>query len=193
MRLRVLNDGYGLRPKLLFTLIRLFTRQPVPDAAKFVFYRPDFFGSASKELTQAAMRGPSTWSVAERELMAAYVSKLNDCPFCVGAHTATSARAFQDQALVDAVLADLDAAPIAEGLRQTLWMLGKLTRERSLRPEDVRHVLAAGVSRQQVEDALAVCACFNVTNRLANAFGYQVLSPAGFHAGAKYLLQRGYR
>ena len=53
--------------------------------------------------------------------------------------------------------------------------------------------VAAGVSRQQVEDALAVCAAFNTTDRLADAFGFDLLSPEGFEAGAKYLLKRGYR
>jgi hypothetical protein len=60
-------------------------------------------------------------------------------------------------------------------------------------PEDMREVLAAGVSPQQVEDTLAVCAAFNTTDRLADAFGFEVLSPEGFEAGAKYLLKRGYR
>ena len=57
----------------------------------------------------------------------------------------------------------------------------------------MREVLAAGVTPRQVEDAVAVCAAFNTTNRLADAFGFQVLSPEGFEAGAKYLLRRGYR
>jgi alkylhydroperoxidase family enzyme len=56
-----------------------------------------------------------------------------------------------------------------------------------------QQVLSAGVSRQQVADALAVCAAFNTTGRLADAFGFAVLSPEGFEAGAKYLLKRGYR
>jgi hypothetical protein len=51
----------------------------------------------------------------------------------------------------------------------------------------MRDVLAAGVSRQQVEDALAVCAAFNTTDRLADAFGFELLSPEGFESGAKYL------
>ena len=59
MRLKVLNSGYGPGTKLLFKLIQLFSRQPVPDAAKLVFYRPDFYGSLAKEFTHEAMRGPS--------------------------------------------------------------------------------------------------------------------------------------
>lgn len=193
MRLDVLNRGYGPGTKLLFALIRLFSRHPVPDAAKLVFYRPDFYGSRAKEFTHEAMRGPSAWSVGDRELMAAYVSQANENAFCIGAHTATALQAYQDGPKVAAVLADLESAPVEDGLRVTLRMLGKLTREGKVDTEDMRQVLSAGVSRQQVEDALAVCAAFNTTNRLADAFGFEVLSPEGFEAGARYLLKRGYR
>jgi len=193
MRLDILNHGYSPGTKLLFALIRVFSGQPVPDAAKLVFYRPGFYGSQAKKFTHEAMRGPSAWSVADRELMAAYVSKVNESAFCVGAHTATAGQAYQDGAKVQAVLADLESAPISGELRATLRMLGKLTRDGKVRSGDMREVLSAGVSRQQVEDALAVCAAFNTTDRLADAFGFELLSPEGFEAGAKYLLKRGYR
>lgn len=91
-----------------------------------------------------------------------------------------------------AVLADLDSAPIEEGLRETLAMLGKLTSEATLSADDIRAVLCAGVSPQQIEDALAVGFVFNTTDRLANAFAFEVLNREGFEAGAKYLLKRGY-
>ena len=193
MRLDVLDRGYKPGAKLLFAVIKLVSRQPVPDAAKLVFYRPDFYGSRAKELTHEAMRGPSAWSVGDRELMAAYVSQANECAFCIGAHTATAGQAYQDGSKVAAVLADLESAPVEGGLRATLRMLGKLTREGKVGAEDMRQVLSAGVSRGQVEDALAVCAAFNTTDRLADAFGFEMLSPEGFEAGAKYLLKRGYR
>jgi uncharacterized peroxidase-related enzyme len=193
MRLEILNSGYRPGTKLLFAVIRLFSGQPVPDAAKLVFYRPDFYGTRAKKFTHEAMRGPSAWSVGDRELMAAYVSKVNDSAFCIGAHTATASQAYQDGAKVQAVLTDLESAPVEEPLRATLRMLGKLTAEGEVSADDMRHVLSAGASPQQIEDALAVCAAFNTTDRLADAFGFEVLSPKGFEAGAKYLLKRGYR
>ncbi|TCM50519.1 carboxymuconolactone decarboxylase family protein [Kribbella sp. VKM Ac-2568] len=193
MRLDILDRGYRPSTKLLFALIRLFSGHPVPDAAKLVFYRPDFYGAQAKAFTHEAMRGPSAWSVGDRELMAAYVSKLNESAFCIGAHTATATQAYQDGPRVAAVLADLESAPVEEPLRATLRMLGKLTAEGKLGAEDMREVLAAGVSPQQVKDSLAVCAAFNTTDRLADAFGFEVLTPEGFDAGAKYLLKRGYR
>lgn len=192
MRPAILEHGYGLGSRLLFRLVRLASGRPLPDAARITFYRSDFYGNPAKKLTQAAMRGDSAWSVGDRELMAAYVSKLNDCPFCVGAHTATAAAAYGDRQRVAAVLADLDSAEIADGLRVTLRMLGTLTRTGTVRADDVRTVLAAGVSPQQIEDALAVAFAFNTTDRLANAFAFEVLDEGGFEAGAKYLLRRGY-
>jgi uncharacterized peroxidase-related enzyme len=193
MRLDILNRGYSPGTKMLFAVIRAFSGRALPDAAKLVFYRPDFYGNRAKEFSHEAMRGPSAWPVADRELMAAYVSKVNESAFCIGAHTATARQAYQDGAKVAAVLADLDSAPIEEGLRATLRMLGKLTREGTVDAGDMRAVLAAGVSGQQVRDALAVCAAFNTTGRLSDAFGFRVLSGEDFDAGAKYLLKRGYR
>jgi uncharacterized peroxidase-related enzyme len=193
MRPDVLNHGYRPGTKMLFAVIRLFSGQPLPDAAKLVFYRPDFYGAHAKAFTHEAMRGPSAWSVGDRELMAAYVSTVNKSAFCIGAHTATAGRAYQDKPKVAAVLADLDSAPIEDGLRATLRMLGKLTAEGTVTAAGMREVLAAGVTPQQIEDALAVCAAFNVTGRLADAFGFQLLSPEGFESGAKVLLKRGYR
>ena len=145
-----------------------------------------------KQITHEAMRGPSTWSVGDRELMAAYISKVNDCPFCVGAHTATAAAAYSDSERVAAVLADLDFAPLPNELRATLRMLETLTRTGTLSADDLRAVLGAGVSPEQIEDALAVGVAFNTTDRLANAFAFGVLDQDGFEAGAKYLLRRGY-
>lgn len=193
MRLKILTSGYGFGTKVLFALIRTVSRQPVPDAAKLVFYRPEFYGAPMKEFTQKAMRGPSLWSVGDRELMAAFVSQMNACAFCIGAHTATAARAYHDEAKVAAVLADLETAPIEEPLRATLRLLGKLTREHAATVDDMRVVLAAGVSREQIEDALAVCFAFNTTDRLADAFGFFVPGPKAFEAGAKFLLRRGYQ
>ncbi len=193
MRLKILTSGYSFGTKVLFALIHVVSRQPVPDAAKLVFYRPDFYGAPMKEITQEAMRGPSAWSVGDRELMAAFVSQTNECAFCIGAHTATAARAYHDEAKVSAVLSDLETAPIDEPLRATLRLLGKLTREHAVNVDDMRAVLAAGVSREQIEDALAVSFAFNTTDRLADAFRFFVPGPKAFEAGAKVLLRRGYR
>lgn len=191
MRLAILDRGHRLRTKALLALIRLVSRQPVVDAVKLALYRPGFYGAGP--LTHEAMRGPSDWSIGDRELMAAYVSKVNQCRFCVAAHSATSSLWYGDQAKVQATLSDVEAAPIEEPLRATLRMLGKLTREHRVDADDMRAVLAAGVTARQIEDALAVSLAFNITGRLADAFGFTMAAPAAMNAGARHLLARGYR
>src|ERR1700744_1548479 len=154
MRLEVLDRGHRVHTKAIMALIRVFTGHAVVDAVKLAFYRPEFYGGGP--LTHEAMRGQSEWSVGDRELMAAYVSRANECPFCVSAHSATSSMWYGDQAKVASTLADVDAAPIDEPLRATLRMLGKLTEQNSIDADDVRAVLDTSVSPQQVKDALAV-------------------------------------
>ncbi len=193
MRLAILDSGHGFWTKALFAFIRVVSRQPTPEPLKLITYRPDFFGTYSKQVTHEAMRGASAWSIGDRELMAAFVSAANECEYCVKAHGAVSARAYQDSAKVTATLSDLEAAPIGEPLRATLRLLRKLTLEHSVGADDIRAVLVAGASREQVEDALAVAFAFNVTNRLADAFGFSVPGIEAFEAGAKFLLARGYR
>ena len=191
MRLTILDRGHSFGTKALFVLIRIFSGHPVLDVIKFVKYRPNFYDAG--QMTQEAMRGPSGWSIADRELMAAFVAKNNECEWCAKAHTAVATKAYHDETRVVAVLSDLEAAPIEEPLRATLRMLRKMNREHAVTADDMRTVLSSGVSREQIEDALAVCFAFNITARLANAFGFVVPSQEAFDAGAKYLLARGYR
>src|SRR6266508_1670937 len=76
---------------------------------------------------QALLRGPSPFSVAERELIAAYVSGLNACGYCHGVHSAT-ARAFGvDEELVVTPLDDVDAAPVDARMKPVLRYVRKLT------------------------------------------------------------------
>ena len=125
--------------------------------------------------------------------MAAFVSKTNQSEFCTKAHSAVAQRAYGDGKAVSALLSDVDTAAIEEPLRATLIMLRKLTRENTVDTDDMRAVLAAGATRQQIEDALTVCFSFNVIGRLADTFGFSVPGPEAFESGAKYLLARGYR
>ena len=93
-----------------------------------------------------------------------------------------------------AVLADLEHAPIGEPLRATLGFLRKVTRDYgSVTPDDVRPLLALGVTRSQIQDALSVAFAFNVITRLADTFEFEVGSRESFDAGARALLTRGYR
>jgi hypothetical protein len=81
VRLRRVERRHGLRARVIFLAIRLLQRRRPPDVLRVLFYRPAFFGRPFSEALEEVMRGPSEWSVGERELFAAFVSAQNQCPF----------------------------------------------------------------------------------------------------------------
>jgi len=81
MRLKIVENGHRLPQKAILTLIRLMSGMRAPDILRTLMYRPEFFGTHINAWLEATMRGPSQWSVGERELFAAFTSHVNRCPF----------------------------------------------------------------------------------------------------------------
>ena len=121
---------------------------------------------------EALMRGPSPLSIAERELIAAYVSGLNACDYCYGVHQATAERFGIDEQTLTSMLTDLPTAEVDDRIRPLLSYLGQLTRDPSkVSPADARAVLTAGWDERALHDAVSVCALFNFMNRFVNGLG----------------------
>ena len=192
MRLQEIDRGDSIFNRLLIAFISLVSGMRLPDAARVAFYHKDFFGSPMGAWTQAAMRGPSAWSVGDRELMAALVAKWNSCDFCVGAHGAVAAKEIE-RSLVDTALADYRVAPISGGLKATLEFLEAMTlRPTELTSESAAAVFEAGVSAEALKDAIAVGAIFNIVTRYANALDFALPTANEFDRAASMLLKRGY-
>lgn len=151
-----------------------------------------YFGASMRAWTQSAMRGPSAWTIGERELMAAMVAKWNACIYCTDVHSVVAAE-HVGTASVEAVLRNYDAAPISVGLKATLAFLETMT----LRPEeltegDARAVLGTGVSERSLTDAIAVGAMFNLITRYVNALNFSIPTADRRRRVAEALVQGGY-
>ena len=81
MRLACVENGHDPLEARALELIRTERGMEPPDVLKTLHYRPELFGRPFSDATELALRGPSDWSPGERELFAAYVSSLNQCPF----------------------------------------------------------------------------------------------------------------
>jgi hypothetical protein len=81
VRLAVVEHGHTGSARVILGVVRRVMRQEPPSILKTVCYRSGLFGRDFSALVHEVMRGPSDWSVAERELFAAYTSRLNQCPF----------------------------------------------------------------------------------------------------------------
>ncbi len=146
----------------------------LPENAKLLDVFRAYPDTASPLLDyhEALMRGPSPLSIAERELIAAYVSGLNACDYCHGVHQATAQQFGIAEATLTGLLADLSTAEVDDRIRSLLGYLAKLTREPSkVSPADARAVLAAGWDERALHDAVSVCALFNFMNRFVNGLG----------------------
>jgi uncharacterized peroxidase-related enzyme len=192
MRLHEIDRGDGLGNRLLIGFISLISGMRLPDAARVDFYHKTFFNGSMGAWTQKTMRGPSEWTVSERELMAAMVAKWNSCTFCVGAHQAIAAKGMPRQ-LVDKALADFRAAALPESVKAALGFLEKLTlTPTEVKLEDAVAVLRAGVSPGALEDAIAVASIFGIVTRYADALAFAMPSDAEFDKAGGMLLKRGY-
>jgi hypothetical protein len=80
MRLGRVHRGHRLRDKALLGVMRVMLGH-APGVVRTLLYRKEFFGRPFSQLTQQVMRGPSPWTVGERETFAAFVSRLNQCVF----------------------------------------------------------------------------------------------------------------
>lgn len=121
---------------------------------------------------EALLRGPSPLTVAQRELIAAYVSGLNGCSYCLGVHAETAARFGVPEETLAALLEDVETAPVEEAMRPLLRYVGLLTRTPSrVTPAHAEAVRAAGWDDRALHDAVSVCGLFNLMNRLVDGLG----------------------
>jgi hypothetical protein len=81
MRIERVERAGSVKRGLMFGIIRVASGFRAADVIRTLTYREDFFGKHHNRLTQEVMRGPSDWSVGERELFAAFVSHLYQCRF----------------------------------------------------------------------------------------------------------------
>ncbi len=80
MRLKRVHSGHRFPDKLLLAAMRMMAGH-APGVVRTLRYRKEFFGRSFSQLTHLVMRGESEWSVGEREMFAAFVSRLNQCVF----------------------------------------------------------------------------------------------------------------
>lgn len=142
---------------------------------------------------EALLRGPSPLTVAERELIAAYVSGVNACGYCHGIHKVTAEQFGIAEGVLVALLENVEEAPIDDKMKPLLRYVEKLTKTPyRMSPEDADAVFAAGWDDQALHDAVSVCALFNMMNRLVDGLGVQA-DAAYTKFSAERLAEKSYK
>ena len=142
---------------------------------------------------QAILRGPSPLTPAERELIAAYVSALNACSFCHGSHAATAQALGADPGTIEALIEDLDSAPVKARMKPIFRYVKKLTETPSRMVEaDAQAVFDAGWDEDALHDVIVVCALFNSYNRIVEGHGIKGRPQHDFPRRGRMLAEFGY-
>lgn len=142
--------------------------------------------------SQHIMRGDSELSIAHRELIAGFVSALNECQFCYGSHNAVAQQFGIEPELIERLLESIDDSNIMEKLKPILKYARKLTITPSrIVKSDIEAITRSGWSEKTVEDVIAIVCLFNFYNRLLDGHGVKGKNSIYAFAG-KHLSKRGY-
>ena len=141
---------------------------------------------------ETIMRGPSEFTAGEREVMGAFVSRLNACTYCWSSHSEAAKHLGADPGPIDALVEDVETAPVPEKMRPVYRYLKKLTlTPYKMIQSDADAVLAAGWSERALHDAIMVCCCYSFMNRFADGHGLPS-DPALFAMRGKRHAEEGY-
>jgi uncharacterized peroxidase-related enzyme len=165
-----------------------------PGIRGLLRYRPETAGPLS-ELAEVLLRGPSTLTRGERELIAAYVSALNDCRYCTSSHSACAAAQLPGgMVLVEQVRADSATAPISAKLKALLAIAAAVADSGpAVTAEQVATARAAGATDVEIHDTVLIAAAFCMFNRYVDGLATMAPDdPVLYAASAQRLVAQGY-
>jgi uncharacterized peroxidase-related enzyme len=165
-----------------------------PGIRGLLRYRPETARPLS-ELTEVLLRGPGTLTRGERELIAAYVSALNDCRYCTSSHSACAAAQLPGgMTLVEQVRADPGTAPVPAKLKALLTVAAAVADSgRAVTAKQVATARAAGATDVEIHDTVLIAAVFCMFNRYVDGLATTAPDdPAVYAAGAQRLVTQGY-
>lgn len=165
----------------------------LPGIIGLLEYRRDT-AEPIRELTQILLRGPSSLSEGERELIAAVVSTGNACTFCATAHTAAADELLGDKKTSAAVKENIETAPVSKKMKTLLKIASKVQKSgRMVQREDTDAARAAGASDLEIHDTVLISALFCLYNRYVDGLAaWTPRNPEFYQTLAKRLATNGY-
>src|SRR6476646_4061711 len=168
-------------------------QEELPGIRALLAFRPET-AKPLGELADALLHAPGTLSPGEREMIAAYVSRLNDCTFCHNSHAAIAACHLDDENLVQSVMRSPNDANISDKLKALLAVAAKVQQGgRAVLASDIDRARSAGASDTEIHDAVLIAATFCMFNRYVD--GLATWAPTDvnmYRENGKRLTEIGY-
>ena len=168
-------------------------KENLPGITGLLDYRLDT-ALPIRQLTHILLRGESTLTEAERELIATVVSAGNECRFCTAAHTAAANAFLPDPSIAEQVKQDLQTAPVSEKLK-TLLLIARAVQQsgRNVTPEMITAARAQGATDRELHDTVLIAALFSLYNRYVDGLATVTPSEPAFYDRLGHILQqKGY-
>lgn len=165
-----------------------------PGIIELLFYKGST-GKALSNLAETLLRGPSDLTSGERELIASYVSKLNDCNFCHDSHSAAANAHLGDNGnTVSCVISGVDEAPVSAKMKALLKIAARVQKSgREVTMADVEFAKKSGASDQDIHDTVLIAAAFCMFNRYVDGLGTTPASKDEYPAMGDRLAKKGYK
>lgn len=165
----------------------------LPGITGLLEYRKDS-AAPIRELTQVLLRGPSSLTEGERELIATIVSHRNQCVFCATAHTAAADLLLGEQQTTQHIKEDIQAAPVSDKMKALLGIAAQVqVSGKAVTPTAIQAAKEAGATDIEIHDTVLIAALFCLYNRYVD--GLSTVTPAepAFYQGlAQRLKDHGY-
>jgi uncharacterized peroxidase-related enzyme len=165
----------------------------LPGITGLLEYRRDT-AAPIRELTQILLRGESTLTPGERELIATIVSHNNECKFCTTAHTAAADLLLGESETCELAKQDIDSAPVSDKMK-ALLKIAKLVQKngKEVTPEAVELARNYGATDLEIHDTVLIAALFCLYNRYVDGLASVTpTEPEFYHYLGERIVNHGY-
>ena len=168
--------------------------EELPGISAGFAFRPET-AKPMRELAHLLLHEPNSLTPGERELIATYVSSLNNCYFCATSHGAAAASHLGESDTVKQVQTDFSGAPISEKLKRLLAIAGKVQRDgKNVTSSDVQAAREQGATDMEIHDTVLIAAAFCMYNRYVDGLAtWQPKDPGMYAQMGDHLAREGYR
>lgn len=168
-------------------------KENLPGITGLLDYRVDT-ALPIRQLTHLLLRGESTLTEGERELIATIVSNGNECRFCTAAHTAAANQYLDDPSIVEKVKTDPEAAPVSDKMKALLVIARAVGKNgRLVTPEMVETARGHGATERELHDTVLIAALFSLYNRYVDGLATVTPTDPAFYDRLGHILKdKGY-
>jgi uncharacterized peroxidase-related enzyme len=165
----------------------------LPGITGLLEYRRDT-AEPIRELTQFLLRGPSSLTEGERELIATIVSHGNECKFCTSAHTAAANVLLGECETTEKIKENISTAPVSEKMKALLTIASQVQKGgKAVTNESIEKAKAAGATDIEIHDTVLIAALFCLYNRYVDGLSTVTPTDPKFYKGLAERISKGYQ